>query len=527
MERIPLGMQDAQMIMGDSYNVPMHVGGFNVYVLPSGAPEDFLRQLVAELRSQPIESPPWNYRLAAQGAVRSKLTPAWEIAANQDTHYHVAHHALPAPGGERELGELLSRLHSQPLDMTRPLWEWHIVEGYRGGRFVIYQKIHHALFDGTTGMRAFSAMNSEAPDAPVLAPWRASELRTPTEEPPAERTLGQRLSGFQKSVRKGFDLYLAVPPLLRAASKTLSAAMGDESGLVAPYSGPKCIVNNSVTRRRRIATAALNLARVKAVSKASECTLNDVVLAVCGGALRRYLQELDELPAKSLTAGVPIGIKHEEGSKSGNKVSLMFATLATSVRDPLKRLLEIRRSTTAGKEHLMQLTPGGRDAYGTLMLLPAIAGSAMGAGGRVMTNVPISNVPGPRVPLYLGGAALEAAYPTSVLLANNALGITFVSYNTGLYMGLISCPDVLPHVQKLALYITDSFDELERAVMRKRAAPSPGAEGRPASVRAQGSARKGKKKPGRAGAAGIPIRAALPKRGTIKRKARAARRTAN
>src|SRR5271170_4189199 len=160
MERIPLGMQDAQMIMGDSYNVPMHVGGFNVYALPAGAPGDFVRQLVAELRSQPIESPPWNYRLAAQGAVRSKLTPAWEIVANVDTHYHVAHHALPAPGGERELGELLSRLHSQPLDMTRPLWEWHIVEGYAGGRFVIYQKIHHALFDGTTGMRAFSAMNS-------------------------------------------------------------------------------------------------------------------------------------------------------------------------------------------------------------------------------------------------------------------------------------------------------------------------------------------------------------------------------
>jgi WS/DGAT/MGAT family acyltransferase len=524
MERIPLGMQDAQMIMGDSYNVPMHVGGFNVYALPANGPADFVGRLVTELRNQPIANAPWNYRLAKQGAVRSKLRPAWEIAKNEDVDYHVAHHALPAPGGERELGELLSRLHSQPLDMTRPLWEFHVVEGYSGGRFVIYQKIHHALFDGSTGMKAFSAMNSESPDAPVLAPWRASDEPAQAKKPAAKNSappassLGERLADFQKSIRRGFDMYRAVPPLVRAAAKTISAAIGDESGLVAPYSGPKCIVNLPVTRRRRIATAALDIARVKALAKASESTLNDVVLSVCGGALRRYLQELDELPREPLTAGVPVAIKHEEDAKSGNRVSLMLATLATDVRDPLKRLSAVRKSTIAAKEHLMQMTPGGRDVYGTLMLLPAVAISAMGTGGGIMTNVPVSNIPGPRVQLYLGGAPLEAAYPTSVLLANNALGITFVSYHTGLYMGLISCPDVLPHVQKLALYVADEFRVLENAVMKasKRAPPS-------SNAAAARNKRKGKHKGAAAPAA---VRSPQAKRSAARRKSSAARRSA-
>src|SRR5574337_959443 len=173
-DQIPLGRQDAQLLMGDSKTTPMHIGGFNVYRLRPDAPKDYVRRLVARLRRQPINNPPWNYRLAKQSLLKSTLAPAWEITTDEDVAWHVLHHALPAPGGERELGELISWLHSQPLDMTRPLWEWHVIEGYANRRFIVYQKIHHALFDGSTAMKSFSTWNTEHAHAPARAPWTAS-----------------------------------------------------------------------------------------------------------------------------------------------------------------------------------------------------------------------------------------------------------------------------------------------------------------------------------------------------------------
>ena len=414
-KNIPLGRQDAQFLLGDSREAPMHVGGFNVYRLPAGARDEFVRDVVLRLREQPIASPPFNYRLAKQGAVASKLAPAWEIVENENIDYHLSHHALPAPGGERELGEMLSRMHSQPLDMTRPLWEYHVIEGFADRRFVIYQKVHHALFDGSTGMRSFGLMNSEDPDTPLRAPW--AELEAPEPDHRDKQGWRERLAAFQSSVVKSAELYRSIPNLALATGRTLGAAVGNSSGLVAPYTGPKCIINSQVTRRRRIVTQALDFERAKALSKAADCTLNDVMLAIVGGALRRYLNELGEMPKRSLTGGIPVGLKHEAGSKSGNNVSIIFATLGTDIDDPLDRLKAVRRSMSAAKDHLLRLTDASRSAYSLMMLLPAIAGGALG-GGRAMCNIPVSNLPGPRKPLYLAGAALEAVYPTSVLPGN-------------------------------------------------------------------------------------------------------------
>ena len=287
----------------------------------------------------------------------------------------------------------------------------------------------------------------------------------------ARKGWADRLNAYQKRIRSASALYRSIPDLALATGRTLRAAIDSSSGLVAPYSAPKCIVNSQVTRRRRIVTQALDFARVKAVSKAAECTLNDVMLALCGAALRRYLDELGELPKKSLTGGIPVGLKHQEGAKSGNSVSLVFTTLGTDVRDPLERLMTIRNSTRAAKDHLMRMSETSRNAYSVMMLLPAIAGGALGSG-RVMCNVPVSNVPGPRTRLYLAGATLEAAYPTSVLIGNVALGVTCVSYDQGLFVGIVACPDVLPHAQKLGPYIGDAFAELEAAVGSRLASRS-------------------------------------------------------
>jgi diacylglycerol O-acyltransferase / wax synthase len=504
MEQIPLGRQDAQMLLGDSQATPMHIGGFAVYSLPTHAPDDYVGRLVARLRQHPINNPPWNYRLAKQSMLASTLAPAWEITRDEDVGYHVSHHVLPAPGGERQLGELISSLHTQPLDMTRPLWEWHIIEGYAHGRFIIYQKVHHALFDGSSTMKSANSYHSETPDVPARGPWtlshqgahkdkkgRSSGKSERTEA--VDQSLLDRLSNFQESIQKSFESYRAVPELVQAVAQTIKAAIGDESGLVAPYTGPPCILNGTLTRRRRIATQAFDLARVKAVAKASESTLNDVVLAISGGALRRYLGELKALPKKSLTAGIPIALKHEELGRSGNQVAAMFATLATDVGDPFRRLMAVRKSTQAGKRHLLGMTDTNVDIYSTLVVLPSVAGQWT---GKAMSNVPVSNVPGPRVQLFFDGAPLMGSYPTPVLVANMALNITFVSFYKGLYMGLSACPDLLPNVQNLALYTGEAFNELEAAVKLHAASGSSTADkAKPAgsAVRKPRSTRGGEK----------------------------------
>jgi hypothetical protein len=199
----------------------------------------------------------------------------------------------------------------------------------------------------------------------VRAPWaaqrgaRKEKSGRTGREPKSKRDLdGSLLSAFQARIRERLERYRSLQEFVVAMGRTVNAAIVDRSGLVAPYTGPNCILNRALTGRRCIATHAFELARVKAVSKASESTLNDVLLAVSAGALRRYLEEMHELPKRPLTAGVPVGLKHGEGEGSGNRVSLLLGTLATNVRDPLKRLTAIKRSMRAGKKHLMAMSAG-------------------------------------------------------------------------------------------------------------------------------------------------------------------------
>jgi len=476
MQRIPLGRQDAQMLLGDSPTTPMHIGGYSVFSLPATAPTNFVARLLARLRKQPINNPPWNYRLATQSLLQSTLAPAWEIVLDENVNDHLSHHALPAPGGERELWELISRLHSQPLDMARPLWELHLIEGYAHRRFAVYMKFHHALFDGSTAIRVAYALASETPNAPVRGPWFAQRNARKEKTERTGREAKRRrdgdaslLSAFEERIRKQLETYRSLPEFVRAMRQTINAAMGDHSGLVAPYTGPKCIMNGPLTRRRSVAMHSFSLARVKAVAKASESTLNDVVLAISGGALRRHLEERKALPQRALIAGVPVGLKHGEGERSGNRVSLLFATLATDVRDPFNRLMAIRKSTQAAKKHLQAMSVPSVDLYSTVMIVPAFLGSVT---GNAMSSVAVSNVAGPHTPLFLTGAPLEATCPMSVLTPNMALNITCLSYHKGLYLGLTACPDLVPHVDDLAAHMGDAFNELEAAVKRHAASQS-------------------------------------------------------
>lgn len=479
MQTIPLGRQDTQLLLADSATTPMHIGGISVFGLPPDTPTDFVVRLVGRLRQQPVNNPPWNYRLARQSFLRSKLAPAWEVVPDEAVGDHLMRHALPAPGGDRELLELVSRLHSRPLDMTRRLWEFHVIEGYANRRFVVYMRFHHALFDATTAMRTAFLLTVENPHAAARAPWttRRGERegttgktgRAPERKRKREASV---LSTLPERIQKRLERYRSLPEFVQAMSRTITAAIDDTSGLVAPYTGPRCMVNGPLTWRRGMAKHAFELAQVRAVAHASEATVNDVVLAISAGALRRYLAEMHALPRQALTAGIPVGLRHGEGEQAGNRVSALFASLATDVRDPFKRLTAIKRSMQAGKKHLLAMSPPSVDFYSTAMIVPALVGSMT---GNVMSNVGISNVPGPHTRLFLAGAPLEGCYPLSVLTPFMALNITCISYYEGMYLGLTACPDVVPDVHKLAAYMGDAFDELGAAVKRRAASYSSGA----------------------------------------------------
>jgi WS/DGAT/MGAT family acyltransferase len=229
-----------------------------------------------------------------------------------------------------------------------------------------------------------------------------------------------------------------------------------------PFAGPRSILNARVSAQRRFATQHYALERVRAVAKAADVTVNDVFLGLCAAALRRYLLEIDALPSKPLTAGVPVSVRPADDENAGNAISFIIASLNTDIDDPIERLHAIRRSTQVAKDHLQALPKAGIDSYTMIFMAPFMLQLLAGLGGKLrpMFNVTISNVPGPRHALYFNGARMEQIYPVSLLSHGQALNITSVSYDGQFNIGYTGCRDALPSMQRLAVYTGEALDEL-------------------------------------------------------------------
>jgi len=453
---------DASWLYIESRSTPMHVAGLNIFSLPDDAPPDFLARLVAQLKDSKTFAPPWNLRLK-RSLLRGVL-PAWESDDGLDLDYHVRHSALPHPGGERELGVLVSRLHSHELDLSRPLWECHVIEGLENNRFALYIKIHHALIDGVGGMRMMArAFSTTRGSSRIVPPWTiGAEMRSRKARSESEMIQ----STYQRLKEQLLQQAELVPQVAGALTK-IWAGKKPNDALATPFKAPKSVLNDRVDGQRRFATQQYELARLRAIAEAGGVTLNDVVLAICGGALRRFLKELNQLPRRSLTAGLPVSLRPKGDEQLGSAISFMLADLGTSIADPLKRLKWIHSSTLGAKEHLQSLPKSGLNNYTMLFMAPYVMGMLTGAAGRIkpMFNLAISNVPGPDKTLYFGGAKLEAMYPVSVLQHGQALNITCLSYAGSLNFGFTGARDALPHMQRLAVYTGEALDELEAVVM--------------------------------------------------------------
>jgi WS/DGAT/MGAT family acyltransferase len=266
-----------------------------------------------------------------------------------------------------------------------------------------------------------------------------------------------------------------VPDVARAFGAMLGAVRNKQDVLKIPFDTPTSILNGRIHGPRRFATQRFELPRLKALAKAADATLNDIVLALCGAALRRFLDELGELPEKSLTAGIPVSVRPKDDAEAGNAITFIISTLGTDIADPLERLEAIRASTRRAKEHVQNMPREAMLQYTLLLMAPYMGTLLTGIGGRTrpMFNITISNVPGPERPLYFRGARMEASYPVSLVTHGQALNITCQSYDGHLNFGFTGCRDSLPHMQRVATYTGEALTELEALLVPAAAADKP------------------------------------------------------
>lgn len=447
--KVPLSVLDATFLRIEAPETPMHVAALMVFTIPDSAGPSFVADIVARFREPLPLRRPFNQRLV--GGIASKFAPAWETVDEIDMEYHVRHSALPQPAGERELGELVSHLHTTHLDRTRPLWLCHVIEGIEGNRFAVYVKIHHSMTDGVNGIRLATGGWSTTPDGAWRVPWhadpepRAKRERKPRPErkrTPVHQTVGSLAKGFAGLRRK----------------------RGEPDPVRVPFEAPVSVVNAPVTNARRAATQMLSMERMREVAHRTGTTLNDVFVAVCGDALRRYLSDRGELPDKPLIGGVPVSLR-AEGQEGGNAVGFLWADLGTDIDDPIERLGRVHRSMNAAKEHLNAMDPSARPVFTMMTMALPIAVLMTGQGARIKRpsmNVTISNVPGPTKELYLDGAAMQACYPISLLFQGLGLNISCFSYAGQFDVGVLGGRDALPSLQRIAVYLGEALDTLER-----------------------------------------------------------------
>lgn len=452
---------DASWLYVESKEAPMHVGSMAIFTVEGESVQEAISRIQKMLRASDEFKPPFNYRLSSPSLIT--LWPKWVEVDKLDLDYHLRHSALPAPGGERELGTLISRLHSHPLDFRRPLWEMHLIEGLHGNKFALYTKMHHSLMDGVGAMRLMERIFGKSAEESLKlpAPWSVGTIRKQKKKVDPQNQFVDQAREAWKAAKLGGQ---SIPAAGRALMDLMREAVKpSDPALATPFSGPKSILNKRVGGARRLATQTYPLERIKAVADAAEASVNDVFLTICAGALRRYLLERDALPNETLTAGLPVSVRPADDLDGGNAISFIIANLNTLEEDPLVRLREINRSTQLAKANLQAMPKESINNYTIMLMAPMMLQLVTGLGGltRPIFNTVISNVPGPSRDLYFAGCRLEQFYPISLIPHGQALNITVVSYAGQFNVAFTGDHDALPSMQRLSVYTGDALTELE------------------------------------------------------------------
>ncbi|MDM4141977.1 MULTISPECIES: wax ester/triacylglycerol synthase family O-acyltransferase [Mycobacterium] len=383
--------------------------------------------------------------------------PVWVDDDRFDLARHLHRVALPSPGGPRELADICGHVAGLPLDRDRPLWEMWVIEGLHGtDALSVVLKVHHAVVDGVGGAHLLAQLCSGVPDAPPPEPAERAAAANP---------LQIAASGLIGAALRPWRLARVLPATALTVAETVLRAGGGGKTMAAPFAAPPTAFNGAFTRRRNIALTSMDLEDVKAVKRRFGVTVNDVVTALCAGALRQYFQDRHALPDVPLVASVPVSVRGKSTRTGRNQMTWMLCRLETHIDDPVQRLASIAAGNAAAKDHSAALGP-------TLLHdWTQLAGQTVfGAARRLLPRLPLpenpphnlvmSNVAGPQEQLYFLGCRLDAMYPLGPIIAGAALNITVMSLNGRLGIGIISCPDLVPDLWDLADAFPAALKEL-------------------------------------------------------------------
>ncbi len=466
MSRMPI--TDAMFLINETRRTPMHVGGLHLFDLPEGVDDiEFLAELGDILSYDGDLRHPFGERLK-MGPLGQFGPISWETDRQLDMDYHIRHSALPAPGRYRELFSLVSRLHSSLLDRSRPLWELHLIEGLKNRQFAMYMKTHHCAIDGAGSMHLLNSMYTPNQKARIqYSPFSQEAYEAYKEALMQSRPRRVRPSEREmKAVLELLREQLGGAVHIGKALKDYAAVwLGLNKKLAAPvYKSPRTPLSQRITGARRFVAQSWDFQRVRNMSKAFDGTLNDGVLAMVSGALRRYLIDQNALPQESLTAMAPISLRDADDTDSANAVAFITANLGTAEKDPAKRMRVIQESMQAGKQQLAGMSRREVEIYTLLTQLPTVLTFLTGNTDRFPAfSTVVSNVPGPRQQMYWNGARLAGLYPVSIPFDGFAANFTVVSHDKSLDFGIVACRHTLPQVQRMIDYMEESLVELEEA----------------------------------------------------------------
>ena len=407
-----LSSLDASFLHVESAEMPMHVGSVHRLELPTGFEGDFFEAVKAHVASRLHLAPVFTRKLALMPFEMSN--PVWVDDEDIDLDHHVRRVVLPRPGSWEQLERLVARLHSSLLDRSRPLWEFTLIEGLQSGEVVLYAKAHHAGIDGQAGQAVGRALFDLEPTGRIVKKPRPKPRSNQYQLGIAELAA----AALGNTVRQSADLVKSMPGMARALKNLVEPQPGPDGTRrwfqrKLQVFGPKTPFNVAITNQRSWAARSVPLAGAKAIAKATGCTLNDVVLASCAGAMRRYLHEYDALPGKAMSAAVPASLRAEGDTSADNQVSMMLVTLASDVKDPLERLRAIGAASKKTKA-LMGAASAALPLDFPLLGAPWLMSGLASLYGRSrlanvvppLANVVVSNVAGPPVAVYFAGAKM-------------------------------------------------------------------------------------------------------------------------
>ncbi|MCB1382724.1 MAG: wax ester/triacylglycerol synthase family O-acyltransferase [Notoacmeibacter sp.] len=456
----PLTAFDAGWLHTETENMPMHIGSLAVFPQPAVSMDEVVETLRARIAASAPEVALFHRKLDAMSLRMGN--PVWTDEHEPDLDYHVRRLVLAAPGGMAALNRAAVELHKQLLDRSKPLWQITVIEGLQEGGFAVYFKMHHCAVDGgaVTGVldRIYGDGPVQAPVRPVVAPKAAGG-----------GAAGLMWSSWMNMMEMPLKMMGAMPEIMKGGMEMMKGGMPSRDSL--PARAPKTPFNRALGRDRSLGLVSIPFADIKAFGKSRGATINDVVLAFCSSALRRYLDEKGILPAEPLVAGLPVSLREDGEDDGKNQVTMMTTVLATNVADRAALLPAIQKSVAVSKDQLGRMRPFAR----VMMDMPSMAMPFMNAATRMfessgmldrmpgMLNLWISNVPGARKAYRCGGVDAIHNFPLSIPMHGIALNITVTSYVDSMEFAIVAGTQAAPDAQHMADLLAEEFAALVAA----------------------------------------------------------------